>query len=94
MRDEVLAELISNGHGLEFRVYCHVNGGLVIGTANWRHTIFHSELPLVMEALRYGDRFLFEARPDLDQTPVKVYFRSTQKRYNQVENWGEMADYR
>jgi hypothetical protein len=95
MRDEVLAELASNGgEGTEFRVYCHVSGGLVIGAAKWRNNIFHAELPLVLEALRYGDRSLFEANPSLDQDRVNVYFRSSRRKYNQVENWGVMADYR
>jgi len=94
MRDEVLAELIKDDDRLELRVYCHVSGGLVLGTAKWRSDIFHLELPLVLEAIRYGDRNLFETDPSLDQTPVNVYFRSHHSRYNQVENWGVVADYR
>jgi hypothetical protein len=94
MRDEVLAELVSNNDRLEFRVYCHVSGGLVLGTAKLRTYIFHLELPLVMQAIRYGDRNLFETNPNLDQTPVNVYFRSNNIRYNQVENWGTMFQYK
>jgi hypothetical protein len=94
MRDEVLAELVKSEGALELRVYCHVSGGLTLGTAKWRSSIFHSELPLVLEAIRYGDRNLFETDPHLDQTVVNVYFRSRNGRYNQVENWGVMADYR
>jgi len=94
MRDEVLAELVENEDRLEFRVYCHVSGGLVCGTAKWRSDIFHLELPLVMEAIRYGDRNFFETNPNLDQVSVSVYFRSHKSKYNQVENWGIMADYR
>ena len=94
MRDEVLAEIIENEDRLEFRVYCHVSGGLAFGTAKWRSNIFHRELPLVMEAIRYGDRDLFETNPNLDQTAVKVYFCSRNSKYHQVENWGVMADYK
>ncbi len=94
MRDEVLAELIKDDDRLELRVYCHVSGGLVMGTAKWRSNIFHLELPLVLEAIRYGDRNLFETDPNLDQTPVNVYFHSHNSRYDQVENWGVVADYR
>jgi hypothetical protein len=94
MRDEVLAELIKNDDRLEFRVYCHVSGGLVFGAAKWRSDIFHRELPLVMEAIRYGDRSLFATNPNLDRTPINVYFRSHNCRYNQVANWGVMGDYR
>jgi len=93
MRDEVLAELSDDGDKLIFRVYCHVSGGFVLGTAKWRYNIFQSELPLVLEAIRYGDRALFERNPDLDQTPIHVHFQSTDKRFNKVEYWGVMADY-
>jgi hypothetical protein len=93
MRDEVLAELAEED-GLVFRVHCHVSGGFVLGTAKLRYNIFRSELPLVLEALRYGDRVLFEQNPKLDNTPVLIHFRSTVSRFDKVENWGTMADYR
>jgi hypothetical protein len=93
MRDEVLAEFAEED-GLVFRVHCHVSGGFVLGTAKWRYNIFQSELPLVLAALRYGDRILFEQNPKLDNTPVVIHFRSTVSRFDKVENWGTMADYR
>jgi len=94
MRDEVLAELADDGDRLVFKVYCHVSGGFIIGTAKWRYNIFHSELPLVLEAIRYGDRTLFEKNLQLDNTPVLIHFQSSNSRFNKDENWGVMADYR
>jgi hypothetical protein len=94
MRDEVLAELVKDEDCPELRVYCHVSGGLVLGTAKWRSGIFRMELPLVLEAIRYGDRNFYEADPDSDQAPVKVYFHSDKSRYHQMESWGVIADYR
>ena len=94
MRDEVLAELTDDEDNLIFRVYCHVSGGFVLGTAKWRYNIFQSELPLVLEAIRYGDKTLFAQNPQLDNTPVLMHFKSTDIRFNKVENWGTMADYR
>ena len=94
MRDEVLAELADDGDRLVFKVYCHVSGGFIIGTAKWRYNIFHSELQLVLEAIRYGDRTLFEKNAQLDNTPVLIHFQSSNSRYNKDENWGVMADYR
>ena len=94
MRDEVLAELVKNEGCLELRVHCHVSGGLVVGTAKWRSDVFHTELPLVLEAIRYGDRNLFQTDPNLDQTPIKVCFHSHKSTYNQVEDWGVIGDYR
>jgi len=94
MRDEVLAEFIKEEDGLVFRVYCHVSGGFAFGIAKWRYAVFRHELPLVLEAIRFGDRNLFEKIPNLDNTPVLIHFQSTDKRFNNVENWGTMADYR
>jgi hypothetical protein len=94
MRDEVLAELALHDNSPVFRVYCHVSGGFVIGTARWRYGIFQSEMRLVLEALRYGDRILFDLKPDLDNTPVLVHFQSKDSRFDKVENMGTMADYR
>lgn len=94
MRDEVLAELTNEGDSLVFRMYCHVSGGFVFGTAKWRYKIFKSELPLVLEAIRYGDKTLFKHNPQLDDIPVLIHFKSTDRRFNKVENWGTLADYR
>jgi hypothetical protein len=93
MRDEVLAEWKEDESGPALHVYCHVSGGLVLGTARWRYGIFKYHLPIVLEAFRYGDRPLFEAHPDLDRAPVKVHFHSSIDRYNKLENWGELANY-
>ena len=93
MRDEVLAEFVKNENKLEFRDYCHVSGGFIIGTAGWRYNIFRSELPLALEAIRYGDRVMFEKNPELDLVAVSIYFRSRNKKYNVVEPWGCLGDY-
>jgi hypothetical protein len=94
MRDEVLAEWDEADEGAVLRVYCHVSGGLVLGTAGWRDSIFRHELPLVLEAFRYGDRTLFEAQPDLDGAPILVHFQSSRRRYRRVERWGTPSDYK
>ena len=94
MRDEVLAEFAREEGSLVFRVHCHISGGFVLGTAKWRYKIFQYELRLVLEAIMYGDRTIFEQKPDLDNAPVLVHFQSTNRRFNNVENWGSMADYR
>jgi hypothetical protein len=94
MRDEVTAEWAAGADGPELRVFCHVSGGVVLGGAGMRDAIFHQELPLVLEAMRYGDAAFFAAHPDLDHAPVIVYFRSHLAQYNRVETWGTAADYR
>jgi len=93
MRDEVLAEWRDEGSELALHVHCHVSGGVIAGRAAWRDAIFRRELPLVLEAFRYGDRWLFETQPHLDRAPIQVYFHATQSRYNRTEAWGVPADY-
>ena len=94
MRDEVLAEWKDNQDGASLHVYCHVSGGLVFGRASWRDAIFRSEMPLVLEAIRYGDRTLFATNPRLDHAPALVHFQSSQPRYNKTEAWGILPDWR
>jgi len=66
MRDEVLAELKEDSGGFSLHVYCHVSGGFVFGRAKWRYNIFCSELHLALEAIRFGDKVLFDHNPELD----------------------------
>jgi hypothetical protein len=96
MRDEVLAEWREEEESgrQALHVHCHVGGGLVAGPAGWRYAIFKRELPLVLEAFRFGDRELFETHPELDQARILVHFNATQLRYNQIESWGAPSDYR
>jgi hypothetical protein len=94
MRDEVLAEWRRDGDEVSLQVYCHVSGGLVFGSAEMRDAIFRRELPLVLEAFRYGDRALFEVVPGIDRWPIWVHFMSGVERYNRMERWGAPADYR
>jgi len=95
MRDEVLAELSADESGtITLSVYCHVSGGLSFGPARWRYSIFHAELSLVLEAIRYGDRVLFENEPTYDDVPVIVNFKARQHRFNGFEEWGKLGDYR
>ena len=94
MRDEVLAELCGEGDSLIFKVYCHVSGGFTFGTARWRYNIFKSELPLVLETMRYGDRTIFEQNPKFEDAAIVIHFQSTNGRFDKLENWGTMAEYR
>jgi len=94
MRDEVLAEWKVSQDGPSLDVYCHVSGGLVFGRAGWRDDIFRRELPLVLKAIRYGDRTLFAANPELDHATIWVHFQSSNPRYQKAENWGMPTDYK
>jgi hypothetical protein len=94
MRDEVLAELKEDSEGLSLNVHCHVSGGFVFGRAKWRYQIFCSELSLALEAIRFGDRALFDRNSQLDNIPVLVHFKSADKKYDRIEKWGLLGDYR
>ena len=94
MRDEVLAEWTALERDLTLVVHCHVSGGLVFGWPRLRCAIFRRELPLVLEAIRWGDRALFDGNPGLDAAFVLVHFHASQQRYNTTEEWGSPGSYR
>jgi hypothetical protein len=94
LRDEVVAEWQESEDGPALHLFCHVSGGLVFGSAGMRYDIFQRELPLVLEAFRFGDGGLFEAQPELDRAPIWIHFQSTNSRYHKAERWGTPADYR
>jgi hypothetical protein len=91
MRDEVLAEWVKTEDSYFLHVYCRVSGG--IGTLKFRDKIFRQELPLVLEAFRYGDQDFFSANPLLDKTSIWIHFQSKREKYNKVENWGAFENY-
>ena len=91
MRDEVVAEWRSDENGLSLHVYCHISGGIVFGRANWRESIFRSEMPLVLGAIRYGDMALFAAVPKLDEAVILVHL--CRKSGEKIEQWGVPANY-
>lgn len=94
MRDEVLAEWrIYNGNLFLF-VYVYIDGQFGPAISAVRNAIFRHELPLALEAIRYGDRRLFISHPDLDIAPIWIHFDSISPEYNQFENWGTPNDYK
>ena len=92
-RDEVLGEWLSTKEGLQFYVYLHINGEAGETAQTVRNNIFRRELPLALEAIRYGDRDFFETHPEMDQYPIIVYFLSDNLEYNKAEYWGTFEDY-
>lgn len=93
MRDEVLGKWIRKGKGCFFYVYLHVDGQFSPMVTAKRDSVFRRELPLALEAIRYGDRELFSAHPKLDNSPIIVYFMSSYHEFNKIENWGTFSDY-
>lgn len=94
-RDEVLGEWMTSSEGYDYYVYLYVDGQFLSPEIKaMRESIFRSQLPIALEAIRYGDREFFNAHPDLDNVPITVYFLSTDPMYNKVENWGTFSDYK
>jgi len=93
MRDEVIAEWrMYNGYEIMY-VYVYVDGQFGREVSAVRNTIFRRELPLALEAIRYGDRSFFIAHPELDNAPIWIHFDSKYPYYNKIENWGTPKDY-
>jgi hypothetical protein len=94
MRDEILAEWQRNDDKDELHVYAHVSGGIVFGWAALRYRIFKHHMPTVLQAIREGDPQLFESFPSLDRAPIFVHFLSKNKKYNKIEMYGALEDYK
>ncbi len=94
MRDEILAESKAEKDLLFLHVYYHVCGGLVFGTASLRESIFRRELPLVLEAIRYGDQELFSNYLWMDQVEIFVHFNKPKSKDCKIESCGHLRDYK
>lgn len=87
MRDEVLGTWTPNGDF--FHVYVYIDQGEYNeSTAAKRFDIFRRELPLALTAIRFGDRFLFNCYPSLDQASIIIHFMSAYPQFAKQEKWG------
>lgn len=94
MRDEVLGEWVSFHGNNHYHVYLYVDGETEPKMLKVRDAVFRRELPLALEAIRYGDSRFFDAHTDMQSVPIIVFFLSSDPHYNKVENWGTFADYK
>jgi hypothetical protein len=93
MRDEVLGEWINVKNQYYYLVYLYVDGQFGPVAAAIRNKVFIQELPLALEAIRYGDNRFFSVHPELNYVPILVYFMSTIPKFNRMENWGTFSEY-
>jgi hypothetical protein len=93
MRDEVLAEWTKEENNYSLQIYCHVSGGILIGTAGLRYSIFKHELPFALRSICIGDKGLFIEHPSLKNATIFVHFKSPNKKYCKVEKYGTPTDY-
>ncbi len=93
MRDEVVACWEHENEKRALHVYLHVSGGLVLGSAKWRDSIFRRHLKQVLQTFRYGDSALFSQIPELDEAPILVHFQAPGTELDRVEDWGALGEY-
>lgn len=93
MRDEVRAKWIFTDNQYKLYLYVNVGGPFKKNIAAMRYQIFLKELPLALEALRYGDRLFFRTHPPLDFAPMWVFFESVYPEFNHKEFWGMPEQY-
>ena len=95
MRDEVLANwlLDESINASSLHVYCHVSGGLILGSAGWRYNIFNHHMRQVLQAFRFGDRRLLEVQPELEEAAVIICYKAKESRYNKTVKKGQFGDY-
>ncbi|CAL1412590.1 unnamed protein product [Linum trigynum] len=93
-KDDVVAEWKKLEGQLCLHIHCYVSGpNLTFDlAAELRYHIFAKEMPLVLQALSYGDAELFQANPELNDALVWVYFHSSLPKYNRMECWGPLKD--
>lgn len=64
------------------------------GNADIRNKIFYNEMPTALQALRKGDRFLFNKYPNLDRAQVFIYFISNNPEYDKIYDFGVIGTYK
>ena len=94
MRDEVLAKwgMVNNEYALIVNLMVDKEKNLIMSAV--RNSIFAKELPLALQAIRYGDKEFFKENPSLNRAPIYVRFNSVYPRLNRLELWGTPSDYK
>ncbi len=92
MRDEVLGEW-KKADQLKLVLQCLASGGIALGSANWRKSIFRKHMKMVLNAISYGDRFFLSENQSFLRASVYVHFFARQKKHNCIEKWGTLSDF-
>ena len=90
MRDEVLAEWQKNDIEYELHIYVHISGGFIFGGARFRDWIIRNHLPLVFQVIKYAEKDLIEYNSFLEDASIIVHFQSKKKKYDKIENIGDI----
>lgn len=78
-----MAEWLKQEENFSLHVHCYLSGGIVIGMAGWRDSIFRREFPIVLKYMCDGDKGLFDANPSLRN--ANILFILDLRRKNSVK---------
>lgn len=70
-----------------------VDGIGILGNPPVREAIFKREIPVALQAIRFGDKELFLAYPELENTPVYIQFISANPDRNKLYDYGVIGEY-
>lgn len=94
LRDELFGRWVfyddDNSYKLFFYAFV---GGDNFSTALKRYNIFKSHMNMAIQAIIYGDRYLFKEYPQLINTPIYVKFDSDFPQFNNYESYNYVRDY-
>ena len=88
LRDELLGRwaFYDDDNSYKLFFYAFV-GGDNFSTALKRYNIFKSHMNMAIQAIIYGDRYLFKEYPQLINTPIYVKFDSDFPLFNNYESY-------
>ena len=92
LRDEVLGEW-QNLKQVRLDIHCHVSGGIVLGSAKWRDSIFRHHMTEVLIAICYGDKSFLDENKNFQKAPIYIHFHARQKTLDRIEKWGIVNDF-
>lgn len=94
MRDEVMGEWCEIATSYIF--YAHVQVDTEFenkAISATRYKVFKREMPLALEAIRFGDQTFFKYHSALDYIPIWIHFHSIFPEFNVIEYWGTLIKY-
>ena len=93
-RDEVILEWKNDDGNKILYGKVLIDGDGIFGSEKIRNRIFMAEMPLALQAIRYGDREFFKINEELDDAVVLIHFKSDNPHYDKVCNFGNMNMYK
>ncbi len=88
---EFLAEWKQEPEGYALHAHCNIERSVFI---SYLYTaVLRSYFPRALEAIRYGDRHLFDKTPNLDQSKVFIHIHPEIKGNDWTEYWQTMGEY-